>query len=142
VNVQLGDDVRAIVESSALGHVATVDADGAPHVTLAWLGLEGDDVVFGTLFDQRKLANIRRDPRVAISIEAGTRNAQGLDEYVVLEGRAEVREGGAAELLQRLAVTYLGPGVKFPPMDEPPPGFVVHVNVTRVRGVGPEGFRR
>jgi PPOX class probable F420-dependent enzyme len=140
--MQLSDDVRAIVESSALGHVATVDGDGAPHVTVAWLGLDGDDVVFGTLFDQRKLVNIRRDPRVAISIEAGTRNAQGLDEYVVLEGTAEVRDGGAPELLQRLAATYLGPGVKFPPMDDPPPGFVVHVRVTRVRGVGPEGFRR
>ena len=42
-----------------------------------------------------------------------------------------------AELLQHLAHTYLGPDVKFPPMDEPPPGVVVHIAVDRLGGVGP-----
>ena len=57
----------------------------------------------------------------------------------MLEGRARVTEGGAAALLQELAGTYLGPGVKFPPMDDPPPGYVVRVAVERVRGMGPDG---
>jgi PPOX class probable F420-dependent enzyme len=135
--VELSADVREVVESSALAHVSTIDADGAPQVTLAWIGVEGDEVVMGTLFDQRKLRNLRRDPRVAISIERGRRNAHGLDEYVVLHGRASVVEGGAPELLQRLAATYLGRGVKFPPMDDPPPGFTVRIAVERVTGVGP-----
>ena len=42
--------------------------------------------------------------------------------YLVLHGRARLTEGGAPELLQQLAYTYVGPGVKFPPMPEPPPG--------------------
>jgi PPOX class probable F420-dependent enzyme len=140
--MQIPADVRTIVESDALAHVVTLDADGAPHVSLAWAGIEADEVVIGTLFDQRKLQNLRRDPRISISFEAGARNEQGLDEYVVLHGTARVTEGGAPELLQRLAVTHLGPGVKFPPMDDPPPGFVVRVAVDRITGVGPEGFRR
>ena len=41
------------------------------------------------------------------------------------------------ELLQRLARVHLGPDVKFPPMDEPPPGVVVHIAVDRLGGVGP-----
>jgi hypothetical protein len=45
--------------------------------------------------------------------------------------------GGAPELLQRLAVTYIGPGVKFPPMDNPPPGYVLHIVPERFGGVGP-----
>ena len=140
--MQIPADVRAMVESDALAHVVTLDADGAPQVTLAWIGLDDEEVVIGTMFDQRKLQNLRRDPRLAISVEAGRRNAQGLDEYVVLHGRARVTEGGAPELLQRLAVTHLGPGVKFPPMDDPPPGYTVRMAVDRITGVGPEGFRR
>ena len=139
MSVPLPDPVRAIVESDALAHVVTINADGSPQATLAWVGLDDGEIVIGTLFDQKKLQNLRRDPRIVISLEAGARNASGLDEYVVLEGRARVTEGGAAALLQDLAGTYLGPGVKFPPIDDPPPGFVVRVAVERVRGVGPDG---
>jgi hypothetical protein len=46
-------------------------------------------------------------------------------------------EGGAPELLQRLAKVHIGPGVKFPPMDSPPPGDVIHITPERVGGVGP-----
>jgi PPOX class probable F420-dependent enzyme len=137
--MELSDDVRAVIESGALAHVVTLDVDGAPNVSLAWIGVDGSDVVIGTLFDQRKLQNLRRDARVAISIERGRRNAHGLDEYLVLHGRARVEEGGAPELLQRLAGTYLDPGVKFPPMDAPPPGYTVRITVERVGGVGPDG---
>lgn len=49
----------------------------------------------------------------------------------------ERTEGGAAELLQRLAHTYLGPDVRFPPMDDPPPGYITHIAVERIGGVGP-----
>ena len=135
--MQISTDVRAIVESDALAHVVTLDADGAPHVSLAWAGIDDDEVVIGTLFDQRKLQNLRRDPRISISFETGHRNEQGLDEYVVLHGTARVTEGGAPELLQRLSVAHLGPGVKFPPMDGPPPGFVVRVAIDRITGVAP-----
>ncbi|HYX88674.1 MAG TPA: hypothetical protein VE753_04850 [Gaiellaceae bacterium] len=54
-----------------------------------------------------------------------------------MHGRAEVHEDGGPELLQRLARTYLGPEVKFPPMDDPPPGYTLRITVDRVGGVGP-----
>jgi hypothetical protein len=47
-------------------------------------------------------------------------------------------ERGAAELLQKLAHIYLGPGVRFLAMDNPPPGFITHIRVDRVSGVGPQ----
>jgi hypothetical protein len=62
---------------------------------------------------------------------------EGLAEYLVVHGRARVSEGGAAELLQRLAHVYIGPGVKFPPMADPPPGYVMRISPTRYSGVGP-----
>jgi PPOX class probable F420-dependent enzyme len=129
--------VRELLESDAVATVVTLDADGSPHVSLAWVGLDGDEIVFGTLPDQRKLYNLRRDPRIVVSLQSARVNDWGLREYVVLEGTARVTEGGAAALLQRLARTYLGPEVVFPAMPDPPPGFVTHVTVRRVSGVGP-----
>ena len=61
----------------------------------------------------------------------------GLDEYAVVRGTARVTEGGAPELLQRLADVYLGPGTKFTPVDSPPPGYVLRITPERVGGVGP-----
>ena len=131
------DSARAVLESAALGHLVTLNPDGSPQVTIVWVGLDGDEIVTGHLPEHRKIRNIRNDSRVALSIETGEHNAMGLNEYLVIYGTARVTEGGAAELLQELARTYLGPGVRFPPMDNPPPGYITHITVDRVAGVGP-----
>ncbi|KAE8765782.1 TIGR03618 family F420-dependent PPOX class oxidoreductase [Georgenia thermotolerans] len=135
---RLNDAARALIASGPLGHLVTLDPDGSPQVTAVWVGLDGDDLVTAHLpTGLRKLANIRRDPRVVLSFESTVTNAIGLREYLVVHGRAHITEGGAPELLHRLAQTYIGPGAQFPPMPDPPPGVVVHVEVTRVGGVGP-----
>ncbi len=128
---------RDLIASDAVAHLTTLDADGAPLVTSAWVGWEDDEIVIGTLADQRKLRNMRRDPRVAVAIQGERTNEYGLREYLVVYGRARVTEGGAPELLQRLAHTYLGPDVRFPPMPDPPPGYVTRITPERLGGVGP-----
>lgn len=135
--VRLPAAATTLIESGPIAHVVTIDPDGAPHVSMAWIGLEDGEIVFGTLDDQRKLRNLRRDPRIAISIEGTRTNEWGLREYLVLSGTARVAEGGAPELLQRLAHTYLGPDVVFPGMPNPPPGYVTRMRVERVSGIGP-----
>lgn len=131
------DAARALLESDAVAHVVTLDEDGFPQVTAAWVGLDGDEIVLATLPDQRKLRNLRRDPRVALSIPSSRVNDWGLLEYLVVYGTARVTEGGAPELLQRLARTYLGPDVPFPPMPDPPPGYITRITPERFGGVGP-----
>jgi PPOX class probable F420-dependent enzyme len=131
------DAARAVVESGALAHLVTIGADGRPQLSCVWVGMEGDDIVFASLGARRKLDNIVRDPRVALSMEGRDTNAMGLREYLVVHGTARIVEGGGPELLQRLAHTYLGPDVRFPPMDDPPPGVVVHIAAERLGGVGP-----
>lgn len=133
----LSSAVRSFLQSGPLAHVVTLGADGSPHVTVAWVGVEGDQVLIGTLFDQPKLRNLRRDPRIALSFETDRVTPFGLLEYLVLHGRATVASGGAAELLGRLARTYLGPDVTFPSMPDPPPGFVIRTTVDRAAGIGP-----
>lgn len=134
----LSDAARALLESGSLAHLVTLNPDGSPQVTCIWVGLDGDEVVSGHLrADQRKLENVRRNAQVALSIEGTEIQPPGLKQYLVLYGRARITEGGAPELLQRLAHVYLGPEVAFPPMDDPPPGHVLHIAVERVAGVGP-----
>lgn len=133
----LTDDVRAALEAGHLAHLVTLNEDGSPHVTVVWVGLEGDDIVSGHLGSWKKLRNVGRDPRVTLSMETGGVNPQGLAEYLVIDGSARVTEGGAPALLQRLAHIYLGPDVRFPPMDDSPGGFVLRITPVRVGGVGP-----
>jgi PPOX class probable F420-dependent enzyme len=133
----LPSSARALLESPALAHLVTMNPDGSPHVTVVWAGLDGDEVVTGHLFEYRKVRNVRNDSRVALSVESEIRNPMGLNEYLVVYGTAHITEGGAPELLQRLAHSYLGPDVRFPPMDNPPPGYITRISVDRIAGVGP-----
>ena len=136
--MRLPDAARELVESDALAHLVTLNADGSPQVTCIWIGLDGDEIVSGHLMSgQQKLQNVRRDRRVALSVESKEIQPPGLKQYLVLHGRARVEEGGAPELLQRLAHVYLGPDVTFPPMPDPPPGHVMRITVERIGGIGP-----
>ena len=135
--VAIPDSARPVLEGPNLAHVVTIDPDGAPQVSCVWVGLDGDEVVFASLGPWRKLRNLERDPRVALSVESPELNHLGMREYLVLQGTARVVTGGAPEMLQELAHVYLGPDVRFPPMDDPPPGSVVRITADRVGGVGP-----
>jgi PPOX class probable F420-dependent enzyme len=133
----LPESVREVLESGALAHLVTINPDGSPQVTCIWVGLEGNEIVSAHLFPQQKLRNIERDPRVALSLEGTGSNPIGMRDYLVVHGRATIEEGGAPELLQELAQTYVGPGTKFPPMDDPPPGHRLRITVDRIGGLGP-----
>jgi len=133
----LPPSARRLLESDALAHLVTLNPDGSPQVSCVWVGLEGDEIVAAHLNEQQKLRNIRRDPRVALTLEGTVVNPLGLKEYLIVYGRARIEEGGGPEHLQKLADTYLGPDVKFPPMPNPPPGCRTVITVERIGGVGP-----
>jgi len=134
--MKISDEAGKAIESGRLAHFTTINADGSPHTVIVWVGLDGDQVVIGKMSVDRKVRNIRRDPRVTFSIEADG-STSGLGHYLVLEGTAEVVEGGAPELLQRLAHRYIGPEAVFPQGDNLPPGFIIRITPTRIRGFGP-----
>lgn len=133
----LNDAARTALTSGRIAHLVTLSADGSPQVSAVWIGLDGGDIVSGHLADRQKLRNVRRDPRVALSLETGVVNAHGLMEYVVVRGRGRVETGDAAGLLQRLAHVYLGPDVVFPPGENHPPGLILRITPEHVGGVGP-----
>jgi PPOX class probable F420-dependent enzyme len=129
--MNIPDSAKAVINSGRLAHLVTINNDGSPQVTIVWVRVDGDDVVIGKLAEDKKMSNIRRDNRVSISIEA--------EGNLVLEGTAAITEGGAPELLHELAQLYVGPGTKFPPMDNPPAGFIIRISPTKIRGMGPWG---
>lgn len=133
----LGAEARSAIEGGHLATLVTIAADGGPQVSMVWVGMDGDDIVVGHLGSGRKVTNIAREPRVALTVETGGANPMGLAHYLIVYGTAALDEGGAPELLQRLAHVYLGPEVRFPPMDDPPPGHVIRITPTRLGGVGP-----
>jgi PPOX class probable F420-dependent enzyme len=135
----ISESLRQLLATGPLATVVTVDPDGTPHVTLSWAGFDGDEIVMATFFnlEQRKLNNLRRDPRVVLSFQAKEHSGEGLWPYAVVQGRVErITEGGALEVMDRLAEFYVGPGQRFP-MRDVPDGVVIHVTIDRVYGQGP-----
>jgi PPOX class probable F420-dependent enzyme len=136
---QIPQSLRELLATGPLATVATINPDGTPHITLAWAGFDGDELVMATFFrlDQRKLQNLRRDPRVVVTVQAKEFSGQGLWPYAVIQGHVDrITEGGALDVMDRLAEHYIGPGQQYP-MRDAPEGLVVHVTVDRVYGQGP-----
>jgi PPOX class probable F420-dependent enzyme len=129
------DSARELLASNAIAQLITINADGSPQVSGVWVGLDGDELVIASLPKRIKVRNVERDPRVAIVVQSPTKSGRGLDEYLVVHGSARITKGGAPELLQQLALTYLGPKAVFPGPDSPD-GYIFHVTPEKVLGEG------
>jgi PPOX class probable F420-dependent enzyme len=131
----LNNKVRQAVTAGNLAHLVTLNKDGSPQVSIVWVGLDGDEIVCAHLNLYNKLKNIQRDARVALSMATGGKT-NGLDNYLVINGRARITEGGAPELVNRLAQIYIAPGTTFVP-DGASQGYILHITAERVYGIGP-----
>lgn len=102
----LNPDVRRYLDDTAVAHLATVLPDGSPHSVPLWVGTRGDQIVFLTGPGSRKARNLRRDPRVALSLTP----ADNPFLPVVVRGRVvEWLEGDAAwEVVDEIAQKYTG----------------------------------
>jgi PPOX class probable F420-dependent enzyme len=100
----LDPDVRRVLDGAAIAHLATVLPDGSPHTTPVYIGAHGDQIVFFTGPGMRKARNLRRDPRMALSIAP----ADNPFTPVVIRGRVvEWLDGDAAwKIIDQLATKY------------------------------------
>ncbi|GCE05796.1 putative pyridoxamine 5'-phosphate oxidase [Dictyobacter aurantiacus] len=135
IDMILSDEVRRALTAGHLAHLTTLNPDGSPQVTVIWIGLDNDEIVSAHLKLHKKVQNIQRDNRVVLSLLTGGKT-NGLDNYLVIHGRARVTEGGAPRLLNQLAQVYVGPGTQFAG-DNAPEGYITHITVERVSGIGP-----
>jgi PPOX class probable F420-dependent enzyme len=136
--MQIPESVHTLIASGPQAHLTTLNANGSPQVTLVWVGIENDEFVIGHMGVWQKVKNMRRNPRVALSMLGPGKNPMRLQEYLVVYGNARITEGGAADLLQRLARIYIAPDAEFPPKEyRNNPGYITRITPTRFAGVGP-----
>lgn len=132
----LPPELRDLIHSGPLAHLTTTNPDGTPQVTVIWIGLDGEDIVSGHMTAQLKHRNIARDPRVVLSFVAPRVPGTFLNAYAVLRATAVIETGGAWDLLNDLAKTYMGPSSDFP-APKRDGGLIVRYAVQRISGVGP-----
>ena len=103
-NLHIPPALIDLLEGDALGHLATVRANGTPHVTPLWVDHDGDAVLVNVRLDRVKAANMRERPDVAISI-VDPRNHY---RYLAITGRVvSWSEDGWQEHMNKLARRYM-----------------------------------
>ena len=131
--IKLPQSVKRILEDKAYGHVITFDASGKPQVTMVWVDVDGDEVVFNTAEGRAKPKNLRRDPRIIISVQ----DRNDPQSYAVFHGTASLTEAGADAHIDKLAKRFLGVD-KYPFRQPGEKRLNVRVNVDRIGGYGPK----
>jgi PPOX class probable F420-dependent enzyme len=129
----LPQPVKKIIEDKAYGHVITFDESGKPQVTMVWVDVDGDDVVFNTAEGRLKPKNLRRDPRVIVSVQ----DRNDPQSYMVFHGKATVSEAGADAHIDKLAKRFLG-AEKYPFRRPGEKRLIVRVKPDRIGGYGPK----
>jgi PPOX class probable F420-dependent enzyme len=138
VRPALSPELRALIESGPMAHLSTANPDGSPHVTVIWIGLDGDDLVSTHMRDNVKLRNIRRDPRVAVSFDAPRAPGVWINPYAVVYAQATVTPSARIwDLMATHATRYVSPDAQLPVPEGSEPGFLVRYSITRVAGIGP-----
>lgn len=131
--LKLPEPLRKVLLDKAFGHVVTLNPDGSPQVTMVWMDVEGDQALYNTAEGRVKVANLRRDPRIMVSVQ-DRHNPQS---YALLRGRATLSHTGADAHIDAMAQRFLG-------MDKYPwraPGeqrVLVRIDVDRISGFTPQ----
>ena len=102
---KLPDKAVQLLNKPALAHIVTLMKDGSPQVTPVWVSTDGEYILVNTAEGRLKTRNVRRNPRVALSV------VDPADSYVTLQVRGKVVEvttAGADVHIDRLAKKYLG----------------------------------
>ncbi len=129
--IALPQPVKKILQDKAYGHVITFNADGKPQLTMVWIDVEGDEVLFNTAEGRLKPKNLRRDQRIIISVQ----DRNDPQSYMVFHGKASVTEAGADEHIDKLAKRFLSVD-KYPFRRPGEKRLTVRVKVDRIGGYG------
>ncbi|MFM9443942.1 PPOX class F420-dependent oxidoreductase [Streptomyces acidiscabies] len=98
------DTVRALLDGKNFASVATLGPDGAPHNSVVWMKREDDTVLLTSLDNRQKVRNLRRDPRISVTVfDLANPYAS-----VEIRGRAEILPDPEKRLPHDLAHKYLG----------------------------------
>lgn len=133
----LSAPAEALLGSDAVAHVWTSNADGSPQVSVVWVIVNGDEIVFGCDRGSQKARNLRRDPSILLSVEDDVRNAHGFQHHLVIRGTAAIEEGPNPALMDQLVAKYTGLQQHPLSLRDSSSAVVIRVAIDRVSGVGP-----
>jgi PPOX class probable F420-dependent enzyme len=131
--IALPQSVKTLLLDKAYGHVVTTNEEGKPQVTMVWMDVDGDEVLFNTADGRRKVQNLRRDPRVIVSVQ----HRSDPQAYAVFHGKARITEAGADEQIDKLAKRFTG-AEKYMFRQPGEKRLVVRISVDRIGGFGPK----
>jgi PPOX class probable F420-dependent enzyme len=102
--MQLPDDIRSALDENVFAHVATLNPDGSPQVSVVWIMRRGDIVLFSSAEGRVKPRNIENDPRVALSFSPPDNTGRNIS----MQGRVTKIANDGTWLIDELANKYVG----------------------------------
>ena len=103
--MDLPDDLLALLRQPSTCYLATVMPDGSPHLTQTWVDTDGEHVLINSVDGHQKVRNIRRDPRVAVTVADPGQPAR----YFWIRGKVlDLTTDGAVDHIEKLSQRYLG----------------------------------
>lgn len=115
-----------LLDGRNFAHVVTLMPDGSPQTTVVWVEREGDAVLINTAKGRVKYNNLRRDPRVALSVHAQDNPSL----YVQIRGHAQLIEEGADAHVHKLSHKYVGRD--YSDLQSDPPRVIVRITPEQV----------
>lgn len=129
---KLSPAIRALFEAKNFAHVATLMPDGSPQVSVVWVDVEGDNILVNTSEGRVKPNNVRKDPRVAVSIY----DQENPYKSAAIQGKVvEMRHEGAEESIHKLAKKYMGAD-RYPYLQEGEQRVIMVIEPDQVSGMG------
>jgi PPOX class probable F420-dependent enzyme len=104
MSVTLNDASLALIDGLNFATIATINPDGSPQTSVVWVTRDGNDLLFSTVVGRRKERNLRRDPRVSVTIFD---QAQPYN-YIEVRGSVTLDPQGGRELIDALSNKYVG----------------------------------
>lgn len=111
MTVEFDRSARELLDGRNFATVATIQPDGAPHTSVVWIERDGDTVQFSSITGRRKIRNLDRDNRIAITVSDAANPYRSID----IQGTAELIDDPDKALPRRLSQKYLG---QEPPAEE------------------------
>ena len=124
--VLMNDAVRRILDDPNPAVLATINPDGSPQTSVVWVARDGGDLLVSSAAGRRKERNLRRDPRVSLTVY----DPADPQRYVEIRGRATVAEDIGRALAVSLAEAYEGPGAGQEYLELPPEVVRVVLRIT------------
>jgi PPOX class probable F420-dependent enzyme len=104
MSIPLGDATLALLDGRNYAVLATINPDGSPQTSVMWVGRDGNDPLFSTVEGRVKHRNMRRDPRVSVTVI----DSSDPERYAELRGRVSMTPDVGRRLDTQLSWKYDG----------------------------------